>query len=79
MGSLWYPTVAGLADLGEAPPWVVSTHGQEQGLVAVVAADIWNGGRSQRPSLQALKVHVPKEWVLPDISSPFLLAAQPLL
>lgn len=48
-------------------------------LRAVVATHIGNEGRIQHPSLQALKVHVPEEWVPLDLSSPFLLATQPLL
>lgn len=48
-------------------------------LGAIVATHIWNEGRVQHPSLQALKVHVPEEGVPLDLSSPLLLAAQPLL
>lgn len=44
-----------------------------------MATHIWNEGRIQHPSLQALEVHVPEEGVPLDLSSPFLLAAQPLL
>lgn len=48
-------------------------------LGATVATYIWNEGRVQHPSLQALKVHVPEEGVPLDLGSPLLLAAQPLL
>lgn len=50
-----------------------------QHILAVYSPGIWNEGRVQHPSLQALKVHVPEEGVPLDLGSPLLLAAQPLL